>query len=385
MGKGSRINLLFTETSSRRKALAICAAAAAVIIFMVLAFSVSNLSQTWTVLHRISPGSGITQGEASLPSLLQTESPRHGRLRLPTQSMFFLYLVVGKAHPSVQWRKLSRHANVFVMFSSWQDDVTAQYEDAYHLAVIYYPNSTWTSARNYLYSQVSELEKEQTIKFDYIMFADEDIRMTYTNTQEAKVEKYLKGTVQALLHLQDILQRDKPARASAEYANDPKYPIEKFSARCVQACSFDGLLDIYHRTIAEFLLPYETKFEEWNWHISMYIMNLRTRALAEPYCNLYREVFVDTSTNDHNGAYPRDYSYMKGAFYYAAACVHRAKLSLSTRRNETVEETSLKALFRPPPNSSPKNCTTIPGAGVDYSHLLAEKLTTWPKRCKVQD
>ena len=368
---------------SRRKAITLCIVIVTVVNILVLANL--NLSQPWNRLHT----SKATTAAKDQPNLVAADPPvqappRHGRVRLPTQSMFFLYLVVGKAQPSVQWRKLSRHANVFVMFSSWKDNVSALYEDAYHLDVIYYPNSTWTSARNYLYSQVSELENEQAIKFDYIVFADEDIRM-YTNTQATKAEKYLQGTVQALLHLHDLLQRDKPARASAEYANDPKYPIEKFSARCVQACSFDGLLDIYHRSIAQFLLPYENKFDEWNWHLSMYIMNLRTRVLAEPYCNLYREVFLDSYGNEHSGKYPKNYNYMAKAFDYASACVQRAKLSISTGRNETRDETSSKAIYRPQPNSSSQNCTQIANADVDYPRLLAEKLTTWPKTCEVQD
>eukprot|EP00117_Sycon_ciliatum_P020206 scpid87244/ scgid18070/ len=293
-----------------------------------------------------------------------------------------VYLVTGRGEPRSFWLTLSKQPGVRILFATWKDNLGSKYNNTSFLTY-FYPKSTWTSTRNFLYSNIPDLEHQLQRRFNFILFADEDIVLR-TRDENARSFFARKDTdtrqLVATILLQNMLQRDQPARASVEYAAHPKAPIEKFSRDCVQSCAFDGALDIYHRSIIDSFLPYSERYDAIDWHMSQYIMNMHSLVLDS--CNLYREVYLDPGlgSNQH-GRYPHDGRIYPNVTENVFKCLLRHGLQLVHRRKQLNQsEARRQATMRPLPGEKVTKCTSSPRA-VNYSSVLAAELTRWPLSC----
>lgn len=313
---------------------------------------------------------------ASLPCCASTLAP--AAWGAPKREGRFVYMITGRGVPGHQWRELSEQAGVFVLFAAWDYHPHSRQLALYdQLIVYYYPDSSWSTCRNFLYSKALALEKELAEEFEYFIFADEDVRMGWRTAAYPK-SLHMDNSLEASLWLHKQLIRDKPARASTEYAATPR--IDVYPVHCVQSCAFDGALDIYHRSIVRFLLPYFSHFDSESWQMAQFIMNLRSQTLIDDYCHLYRDVFIDPNANRH-AHYPTNYQMITNATLLVSNCLARNGLSMATRDGESEQQAVKRALQRPRPNNlSARNCTAQP-RNIDYGKLLRPVLQYWPVEC----
>eukprot|EP00117_Sycon_ciliatum_P035993 scpid67213/ scgid27166/ len=289
----------------------------------------------------------------------------------------FLYLVTGEGAPGVFWVGLSQQRRVHIVFATWKYNVGRNFNTS-TLQIFHNPDSTWASCRNFLYTKIPYVERRIGERVDFIVFADEDLAL---HSRSIHIPHYIiTSPLASTLRLQDLLMQDQPARASVEYAANPKYPMKMFDSFCVQSCAFDGALDIYHRSIINYFLPYSEHFDPVSWQMAQYIMNVRSQSLLLEHCNLYREVFIDASSNKH-GHYPTNYDIMDNVTEYISDCLLGHEFRLVPGQPDLPHrEAKLKAQQRPTPKDDVRYCT-VKRPRVDYSLLLANDLAHWPLNC----
>ena len=285
----------------------------------------------------------------------------------------FVYLVTGEREPNPRWRRLSEQEGVYVIFVAWKFALPRPHI-ADKVQLYYLPDSTWTSCRNFLLEKAKLLEKEHGEQFDYLLFADEDVLLSSRSPK--RPGWWSKDPLSSALILHRHLLRDKPARASVEYTGRN---INEFGLWCVRSCANDGALDIYHRTIVPYLLPYFETFDDVSWQMSQYMINLRSQALMEDYCYIYRDVFVNPLGNVH-GSYPTNYDLLDNATVLISNCLARRGLHLTIRPEESEQQARTRAIYRPVPEAHTVNCSRQ-RMDVDYSKVLKEILKSWPLTC----
>ena len=294
-------------------------------------------------------------------------------VKRPQHSGRFLYMVTGESKPNPRWKRLSEQDGVYVLFTAWKYPLPTP-SISEKIQTYYYPNSTWTSCRNFMLKKALALEEKHGEKFDFFLFADEDVLLC---SRSAKTPNdWSKDPLSSALLLHTNLLRDQPARASAEYS---ARNINEFGLWCVRSCAFDGALDIYHRTIVPYLLPYYETFDEFSWQMSQYMSNLRSQALLEDYCYIYRDVFINPMGNVH-GSYPTDYDLLTNATILVSNCLAKRGLTLSTRPEESEAQIRTRAIYRPTPEIHTAACTPQQ-PDVNYSDVLESILRAWPLNC----
>ena len=294
-------------------------------------------------------------------------------VKKPQNNGRFVYMVTGEREPNPRWRRLSDEEGVHIIFVAWKYGFPRPFISD-KVRIFYYPKSTWTSCRNFLLQRAKELEEELGVKFDYYLFADEDVLLCSRST--LMPNDWSKDPLSSALVLHKNLIRDKPARASVEYSGRN---INEFGLWCVRSCAFDGALDIYHRSVVPYLLPYFETFDEFSWQMSQYMTNLRSQALLEDFCYIYRDVFVNPMGNEHS-VYPTDYDLLANATVMVSDCLAKQGIPLTVRPEESQDEARTRAIHRPKPELHTAPCTPQ-RTDIDYSEIFEEVLRAWPLNC----
>eukprot|EP00117_Sycon_ciliatum_P035803 scpid64572/ scgid27065/ len=289
----------------------------------------------------------------------------------------FLYLVTSAGDPGASWIALTQQPGVYAIFATWKHRVGPNMTSS-RLEAFYFPNSTWTGSRNFLFSKVAGFERRIMKRMHFIVFADDDLALVSRSIYNPRF--HVADTLAATLQLHDLLMRDRPARAGVEYAGTWENPIRLYSTDCVRSCALDGVLDVYHRSIVEYLLPYEDAWDSSSWHLSQFIMNLRSQSLLPNGCNLYREIFIDTGANRH-GTYPTDNSLLHRVAETVTECLVASGFQLARGASHISHAEAVKrALGRPKPGHPAVGCAAQP-VDVNYASRLAKDLRLWPRSC----
>lgn len=326
----------------------------------------------------------VAEGPAPTESTLPFK--RETLRRLPVRRGTFLYLVMGKHNPAGRWQLMSHAENVTLFFLSWHKKSDFKADACARYKYFYLPHSTWTSGRNELLRQGYMQEKAQGWRFEFFMFFDEDVQLSYFVSSHQK--RGVPNNELSFRLLQNLLLRDRPGRASVKIGGIPLAPLEFRKPKCARACYTDAAVDIYHRTLLDYVMPYLNDFDQLSWYMSAYVNNLRLSILAPKFCSIYRQLEIDTSVQEH-GKYPRgkggmdrgkewtltrDFVFDRLASVGYPGLIPASSADMKYRRFEW-------GLFGELRHTKEEKCTRV-APDIDFGELLRERLKFWPTEWK---
>eukprot|EP00117_Sycon_ciliatum_P022566 scpid71727/ scgid19430/ len=360
--------------------------------------AVLGIATLLTLVARLSYAPDLYRPTSALPATgeqifgEQAQQGLHQHAETPEREMrpgTFVYLVMGPLIPDRVWRDLAKEPNVYVIFLAWKE-ISDKRPNAtqYYLRVVdsitqkfgvrmyHYPHSSWAAGRNKMLQLAMRQEEEQGWRYEYVIFLDDDVRLLYRpdTTNESVVRNHDVADRQ----LRASILQDRPARASVE--NSVYYLY--YPLACVRNCAFDAAVDVFHRSIVEYYLPYPTQFDRTNWWMSSETMSYRSAILAPRFCNLYRHVVVDAHANAHR-AYPKGIltTFQDQAIDTFLTCLNRIEYSeIESDAIELLQKLRKYGLKRPFPNQVTEKCSKNQ-AGVDYTQLMKHELESWPSEC----
>ena len=179
------------------------------------------------------------------------------------------------------------------------------------LQVIDVSGTTWTSGRNRLY-QYASAEANQT-DFLYYIFYDDDVgpvgfrKGKWRKGQTTNVRNPPRSNESAPEYFQRLLRTENPA-VGVVYWGRQKHPTraEKIcpDEGGMDQCTadVDAMVNAVHRDSARTLLPYDTSFDETNWHMSQAVFIELAHAFFPHRCANYFRLEAD---NPRHSNYPR--------------------------------------------------------------------------------
>ena len=298
-----------------------------------------------------------------------------------------VYLVTGTGATTNEWVNKSRLEGVSLIYLSWKENVTqrnrANLPRNFHLS--YFPNSTWTTCRNRLVILGHKLEKEQNWKFEYFVFFDEDVTLSYRMKQSpGRVIVPNASLDDAFDRFNRILLRDRPLRAGLAFNEfpNPSYPMVSWNAGnfdCIRRCQADNVVLALHRTGLAILEPYSSHFDRSTWWLSAYMANLYVSVLASEFCNYYREVLVELSTQVH-GYYPRAASWPEGLLFVNNCLAKHSYSDFQTSQDAKQVYMKFETNLDRVPTGKEPACLNYP-TGINFSQILSNRLKNWPTAC----
>eukprot|EP00117_Sycon_ciliatum_P026628 scpid68028/ scgid21820/ len=304
---------------------------------------------------------------------------------LPIGPATFLYMVMGAEFPKISWLYRSSWENISVLYTSWKVNISIRVQPLLgkSLRVTYYPNSTWTTGRNHQLQQAFKWEMEQRWKFEFFVYFDEDVYLSYRSVTDPSVVIIGDTDDYAIRLFNRNLVRDRPLRAGICFNDHPdkdnpgNWTDANFE--CVRRCQVDNLVLALHRTGVELLLPYNPKFDAGNWWASAYLQNLFTANLAARYCNYYREVLVERSRQVHS-SYPRQVAAFIQTVPFMMQCLASSNYSDFATGNGADLFQRTRVGMGPQPEGEEQRCLQHP-AGSDFAVILQQNLVNWPVTC----
>eukprot|EP00117_Sycon_ciliatum_P015901 scpid67192/ scgid15569/ len=304
-------------------------------------------------------------------------STEHHRVSVRSGSL--AYLIMGEGYPYENWIRRSRWQNTCVLYLSWKVNVTQALLDksitspTFHS--FYFPNSTWATGRNHHLQLTRHVEVNQGWKFEFLVFADEDVYLDVRELGHFNVKIKRDNDDFAFRRFYDLLLRDRPLIASVSYPSEPIHGAND-NVTCVQRCHFDNMIVAVHRTAVDFLPPYDPSMDSLKWWSAAYMRNIYLSVFVPEHCNLYRELATNFTQQKH-GDYPRtglnDYTRTK-----LHAARHLAKLGIPGKATETTCCRITKLLKEQEKRVLGPVCQAH-GRGVDFT-VLAAGPAKWLRR-----
>ena len=167
-----------------------------------------------------------------------------------------------------------------------------------HVKYIFDSNATWGTGRNSLFEVAMRMKE----KYWYYIFIDDDI-----------ILKSLEDDHQPWRTYENFLRQVEPAVGGVDCTC---YPFLKYAyrARRTQGCGpitlpycstprFDSALNGFHYQAIEYILPYSTKFDEYNWTLAALYAAVKMELFFAGHSVFHTQLYV---INPKSRPYPRN-------------------------------------------------------------------------------
>jgi hypothetical protein len=179
-----------------------------------------------------------------------------------------------------------------------------------HPSVLYLPNSSWAEGRNALFRRAYDPFRS----YRYYVLLDDDVNLVHVNDFGRNARSPWRTFEAALLHF-------APAIAVPFHTWHDINPAAEVQA----LYNFDPIVTAFHRDVAEFYLPYVTRFDAESW----YYANVVTVTLAALFHNDNRlQINAVESRNALNRPYPKGDSFATAAAWILPAVLNPARFEL---------------------------------------------------------
>ena len=174
----------------------------------------------------------------------------------------FLYCVQTKAELSSNYETIFSGRNVLLLSYGKESEKTN----------IFYPNSTWTTGRNKMFEYI----KENNLDYDYYVFCDDDLSFNLDS-----IKKFEESA--NLLRNYPILYPRHWSYSTTDIRKIPSWEVGQYSGKGMENLNweyqtvdwFDGACNAFSKESLYKLLPYETNYDNINWHMSQLMMILK--------------------------------------------------------------------------------------------------------------
>ena len=209
------------------------------------------------------PSAALT--EKSFLSSDNGDTSNQGRVALAVQ---------GKCKDLLLWQDLLAHQHnahqvdlVFLVFETQVDTCHDAASSVLISAVVYGPNTTWSSGRNMLAKAIYQKELAMESEYKYWIMADSDMRHLKCHNCR-HMEKDAEPACCFDLFVQFLLG---PQQFAMVAINGWDQNPEAHSHFSQHECP-DGMLNAFHRAAVSVLLPYNDAMEDVSWWFSQEIM-----------------------------------------------------------------------------------------------------------------
>ena len=170
-----------------------------------------------------------------------------------------IFMVMGERHFFPEW--YSRLApidgiDIDFVYGSWDKEIEFECVGKIRCDSMFLSNTTWTTGRNALALRAAEMEVERGKKYDYWMFADDDVSLVCNPDEEDHIlgkgscwQKYFNLVISDY-----VTGSDKVSSVGMRFGNGN---LNLNHSEMVGATSFtDALLAVFKRNAVPYLLPY---------------------------------------------------------------------------------------------------------------------------------
>ena len=189
----------------------------------------------------------------------------------------FVYLVQARAEPCEFWLNVSRRLDSSLIWLTWKEELSSRPKTL--ASYVYFPKSTFAKGRNRLFEEAKKVEAKQGWKFNYFIFADEDMFNLRVVGRERilaehdKASRTVNGYPRAIYAFNKLLNIYRPARAGGNRLDYRTF--EPLKQGCIIQPTLDAALEAFHRTAVDVLLPYNHKFDFFSAWLSGMMMNMK--------------------------------------------------------------------------------------------------------------
>ena len=263
-----------------------------------------------------------------------------GRSTMPIKHGHFVYLVQARAKPCEFWLNVSRRLDTSLIWLTWKKELSSRPKTL--ASYVYFPRSTFAKGRNRLAEEAKKLEVKQGWRFNYFVFADEDMfnlrvvgnESVVTEHEHDKTAHTVNGYPRPIYAFNKLLNIYRPARAGSNKLDDNQRTFKPLKWRCVVHPTVDVALEAFHRTAADVLLPYNPKFDLFNTWLSAVIMNMKAEVFFHQSSVVFSSIqWTAKGKNALHQPYPRapfPRSYQK-LYHYFNMCWSKSPLAVKVR------------------------------------------------------
>tara|TARA_Y100000816_G_scaffold95738_1_gene66464 strand:- start:1957 stop:2712 length:756 start_codon:yes stop_codon:yes gene_type:complete len=203
----------------------------------------------------------------------------------------FLYCVQTKAGLSSNYEAIFSGRNVLLL----------SYRNESEKTNIFYPNSTWTTGRNKMFEYI----KENNLDYDYYVFCDDDLSFNLDS-----IKKFEESA--NLLRNYPILYPRHWGYSTTDIREIPSWEVGQYSGKGMENLNweyqtvdwFDGACNAFSKESLYKLLPYETTYDNINWHMSQLMMILKANYFYRNKIVQMNKVYIK---NTGHSMYPKQH------------------------------------------------------------------------------